>query len=80
MFTGASHLSKALDVLGYGELAEASVFIGAFFIMFSMGLGRFWHHRVFPCLIILILWQTQSVRTRMMLISFYLLPYIGFVC
>ena len=30
MFIGASHLLMALDVLLYGELAEASVFIGAF--------------------------------------------------
>ena len=33
MFTGVSHLSKASDVLGYGELAEASVFIGAFLVI-----------------------------------------------
>ena len=30
MFIGASHLSMALDMLWYGELAEALVFIGAF--------------------------------------------------
>ena len=49
MFTGASHFSKALDMLRYGELAEASVFMGAFLFIVQYQLEKVWCHRVFLC-------------------------------
>ena len=50
MFIGASHFSKALDVLRYEELAGASVcFWGHIWSSIGISLRRIWCCRIFLC-------------------------------